>query len=176
MKKIGVVMAALVFLVTVVACSNEPGKGVPWSEKAVRSAFNVGDKFIYDLTRKKGENENSYETHFEVKKVDGEQIHIISTSVGANDSGDYDTRFPKDGVSPLFDEMKKTVKVIGPEKVQAPAGTFDCTVIEFTDLFFIESKTLWMINDKPGIYAKVVEKKLWPDGETKTYLLKEIKK
>lgn len=62
------------------------------------------------------------------------------------------------------------------EQVTTPAGTFECTVLEAIDDFGALKK-LWMINDKPGIYAKIIDEDpdpMW--GHYNIYELIEIKK
>lgn len=58
----------------------------------------------------------------------------------------YNNFFPKDEPYPY--------RITGIETVTVPAGTFECTVVEG----FIDEQRVkyWMINDKPGIYAKTV--------------------
>lgn len=63
----------------------------------------------------------------------------------------------------------------GDYKYEDEAGTFDCTVVEAlgdSDLL----KKLWMINDRVGIYARIIQED--PDetfGHYAIYELKEIK-
>ncbi|RLD77646.1 MAG: hypothetical protein DRJ10_11580 [Bacteroidetes bacterium] len=66
-------------------------------------------------------------------------------------------------------------KIKGEETITTPAGTFICTVIE--GYYDWDKKTkLWMINDKPGIYAKIIksDKKPWGDYDHLSFILKEI--
>lgn len=62
-------------------------------------------------------------------------------------------------------------RIKGVEKISVPAGNFDCTVIEAID----GDKKLkyWMINDKPGIYAKIIWEETDPFGEL-TYRVQEL--
>ena len=53
--------------------------------------------------------------------------------------------------------------VVGNEKLTVPAGTFDCTVVEAVD--GDKKFKLWMINDKPGIYAKIIREETDPFGK-----------
>jgi len=65
-------------------------------------------------------------------------------------------------------------RVVGSEQITTPAGTFDCTVIEVVD-GFDRSKKLWMINEKPGIYAKIIDENRDENyGYYHIYELKEI--
>ena len=72
---------------------------------------------------------------------------------------------------PLTDEL---FRIVDEEQITTPAGTFDCTVVEaVTDSGVL--KKLWMITDKIGIYAKIVEvdtDKTW--GHYSVYELQEI--
>lgn len=73
---------------------------------------------------------------------------------------------------PLEDDI---FRVVGAEEITISAGTFDCTVLEVVN----DSgalKKLWMITDKIGIYAKIIEED--PDetwGYYSVYELQEIK-
>lgn len=74
----------------------------------------------------------------------------------------------------LFKEILSG-KIIGQDRITTPAGTFECTVIEgYTD-FETEVK-LWMINNKPGVFAKIIISENDTSGnlEYVTYILDEI--
>jgi len=64
-------------------------------------------------------------------------------------------------------------RIKGVEKATVPAGTFECTVIEAVD----GDKKLkyWMINDMPGIYAKIIIDETDPFGEP-GYTVQELEK
>jgi hypothetical protein len=62
-------------------------------------------------------------------------------------------------------------RVIGNEQLKVNAGTFDCNVIEgMRDEVKIK---MWMIMDKPGVYAKIIEegKNVFGDNE---YIVTEL--
>lgn len=67
-------------------------------------------------------------------------------------------------------------KVVGSENVATAIGDFECTVVEGFGSFNDKVK-YWMVNEKPGVFAKIVIKKDVPEGfgGTKLFLLKEIK-
>jgi hypothetical protein len=71
--------------------------------------------------------------------------------------------------SPLFGDME-LFHFIGKEEVITPAGTFTCTKIEGIQKPWDAPVVAWMIDDQPGIYAKLVNLK-----EKKLYLLEFIK-
>lgn len=55
----------------------------------------------------------------------------------------------------LYPVKDENFRISGTETVTTPAGTFDCLVIEMVVNYEVRRK-LWMIKDKPGIYAKVI--------------------
>jgi hypothetical protein len=75
----------------------------------------------------------------------------------------------------LYPLNENIYRIAGSEQITTPAGTFDCTVIEAlgdSDVL----KKLWMINDRVGIYARIIEED--PDetfGHYVIYELQEIK-
>lgn len=73
---------------------------------------------------------------------------------------------------PLEDDI---FRIVGNEEITTPAGTFDCAVLEgVNDSGAL--KKLWMITDKIGVYAKIIEED--PDetwGYYKVYELQAIK-
>jgi hypothetical protein len=88
------------------------------------------------------------------------------TEMPTNNFDEYNKLFPLD---------EDTYRVVGEEEVTVAAGTFNCTVIEAAGSFD-EVLKIWMINDKPGIIAKVIKDN--PDesfGHYYSYELQEIK-
>lgn len=79
-----------------------------------------------------------------------------------------------DGYYKLYPLEGDTFRVKGEETITTPAGTFNCTVVEAVN--GDERKKLWMINDKLGVYAKIIDED--PDemfGHYNIYELQEIK-
>lgn len=71
--------------------------------------------------------------------------------------------------SPLFGNME-LFHVVGKEDIVTPAGTFRCTKVKGIEEPWDNPTIIWMIDNKPGIYAKVINFK-----EKKLYLLENIK-
>ncbi len=71
--------------------------------------------------------------------------------------------------SPLFG-MLKPFRVLAKEVVDTPAGRFTCTRVEEIETPWNAPVVVWMIDDKPGIYAKVLNFK-----EKRLYVLDHIK-
>ena len=105
-------------------------------------------------------NAFDYSTYYSEIKVDEEKPSVkftnfvvengtpnqYSEKYKGNLSGMYNYFFPLDELMPY--------RIAGKESVTVPAGTFKCTVIEGLDG---DTKVkLWMIDDKPGIYAKKI--------------------
>jgi len=87
-----------------------------------------------------------------------------------------DTELPpnKDYSNPLFPLKDDIFRVVGEEEISTPAGTFDCMVIEIMGDFEMRKKA-WMVKDKPGVYAKIIEDKPGSFGKYAIYELQEIK-
>lgn len=74
----------------------------------------------------------------------------------------------------LYPEEENTFRVSGSEQIKTSAGTFDCTVVEVVGRFETRKK-LWMINNKPGIFAKIITDKPGDFGQYSVFELQEIK-
>lgn len=60
-------------------------------------------------------------------------------------------------VNLLYPEQEFNFRIVDTEEITTEAGTFVCTVIEAAQEE--TQKKLWMINDKPGVYAKIIIEK-----------------
>ena len=60
--------------------------------------------------------------------------------------------------------------------IEIPLGSFECTIVEGFGRFDNKIK-YWMINSKPGVFAKIiiVKDEDPPFGYSNIYMLKEIK-
>lgn len=58
--------------------------------------------------------------------------------------------------APLYPLNGDTYRIAGEEALETPAGTFECTILETISPEGWRRK-LWMVNDKIGIYAKIIE-------------------
>ena len=63
--------------------------------------------------------------------------------------------FDNSSFNSLFPLKEHDFRVVGTGQITVPAGTFECTVLEGIGDFGILQK-MWMINDKPGVYAKII--------------------
>lgn len=77
----------------------------------------------------------------------------------------------------LYPEEYSVFRVIGEEEIKTPAGTFNCKVVEAIEDSDYKIK-IWMIIDKPGIFAKIIKEKTddtYGSGYYNLYELQEIK-
>jgi len=77
----------------------------------------------------------------------------------------YNNFFPRSELFPF--------RIVGTDSISTPAGTFSCTVVEGMD--GDDKVKLWMINNKPGIYAKIIIDRYSPFDEV-DYKITELQK
>ena len=75
--------------------------------------------------------------------------------------------------SKLYPLKENSFRVIGSEEISTTSGTYECTIIESTGSRE-ECYKLWMINSKPGVYAKIIVDKPGDFGYYNIYELKAI--
>ena len=83
-----------------------------------------------------------------------------------NPFDNYNRLYPIEGKNYSF-------RVAGNEKITTKAGTFDCTIIDACGRFEKTSR-IWMINDKPGIFAKLIEEEPGSFDDDFTYKIFEL--
>lgn len=98
-------------------------------------------------------------------------IDMTEDPIWMNNLQDYDYDymfFPKDNLD--------YYKVVGTENIETAIGNFDCTIVEGFGSFDAKIK-YWMVNEKPGVFAKIIKVKeaMVPFGFTNVLTLKEIK-
>ena len=72
------------------------------------------------------------------------------------DSTESDLPINRNFSSPLYPLEEHVYRIANNEQIITPAGTFECTVIEAVNYSGVLKK-LWMVNDKIGVYAKIIE-------------------
>jgi hypothetical protein len=151
-------------------------KAPAWSFDDVRNGLKAGTKLVYTRTGVDGKG----------KKVDDVLTYVlrsassdgagtsftIEPNPGSNDASSQVATMKWSSVSPFFAMENPEVAVSGRESVTVKAGTFEVAVAELKD-FFGNEKSVWMILDKPGIYAKVVDRGN-ADPEDKTEITSEL--
>jgi hypothetical protein len=132
---------------------------LPWSFDEVKAGLKMGTKLDYRLTGVDAKGKPVDDAWTGTIKAPGENdVGLTSTKISQQDTPQA-TQVAKiewSRVSPFFFVERSDPKVTGREKVTVPAGEFD-TVVADLEGFFGQHLTVWMIVDKPGIYAKVVD-------------------
>jgi len=119
----------------------------------------------------------SYDTVFKKVEADVEKNEVMFTnfSVFQGDTMQSGQNF-KDHLSESYNfffphDEPSVYRSLGTETITVAAGTFECTVIEGVDG---EDKVkFWMINDKPGVYARIISEGEGPFGDLE-YKLMEL--
>ncbi len=104
-------------------------------------------------------------------------VDIKNLAITGNDTMQYSEKF-KDDLSERYNNyFPETepfpVRINKTKTVTVPAGTFECTVVEGFDAD--DKVRMYMINDKPGIYAKIIREKIDVFGKQE-YSVKELVK
>ncbi|MCA9635227.1 MAG: hypothetical protein KC420_04250 [Myxococcales bacterium] len=150
---------------------------LPWVRERVAGAMKSGTVLTYKLSGSDAKGKPVDDDYrCEVKRSDDKTVGTVCNTVknpskdkGANEVATRDwSRF-----SPFFAVEKPEHTLVKVEDVTVPAGDFKCVVVELKD-FFGANFTVWMIADKPGIYAKVEENGRIGDDEDKTKKVFEL--
>ena len=123
----------------------------------------------------------NYKPVLEKVEANSEKNEVMFTflSVFQSDTMQYGQKY-KDELSESYNffypqDEPSVYRSLGNESITVAAGTFECTVIEGVDG---EDKVkFWMINDKPGLYARIIRESEGPFGDLDYKLteLEEIK-
>ncbi len=130
----------------------------PWLDVGVRNSLVVGTKLAY---KRSTMNEKG-------KPVEGVQTYVLRSSndegagtsftidpdPGTNKSTEKVAIVPWTANGPFFAMEKPKVTFTAREKITVPAGEFEVAVGTMED-FFGNKQNVWMIVDKPGVFAKV---------------------
>jgi hypothetical protein len=149
----------------------------PWSPDAIEAALTAGTKVVYarsgtDAKGKKVGGELTYVVRGSTKEG-AATSYTIEPDPGTNKASSQIANTSWSRLSPLFAMEKTETKVLGRESVTVPAGTFEASKAELAD-FFGNKKTVWMIVDQPGVYAKVVDHGNEGDAADKTEIAYEL--
>jgi len=159
---------------------------LPWKLETIVNFLKEHNEVVYNVTHFPDEQE--IDTWVESEKInyneEAQSIDVRRYSYFQNDYIDmtedpiwmnnleeyeYDFMFfPKENLN-LY-------KVVGLESLETTLGIFECTVVEGYGDFDGKIK-YWMVNEKPGVFAKIVKVKDAPApfGYTNVFILKEIK-
>jgi hypothetical protein len=131
----------------------------PWTFDQVKAGLPIGTALAYEMSGKNAKGKPvSDRLLAEVKGSSEADVKVLQYKESQKgDAAVLQTQgFAWEKLSPFFHVDRSETKVLRKESVQVPAGTFECVVAEVTG-FFGNRYTVWMIADKPGIYAQVIE-------------------
>ncbi len=131
---------------------------LPWMREALHDAMPLGTVVTFKQTGKDAQGkavEDDYRC--EIKFSSATEVGTVCNGVnhpskdkGANEIAKAEwTDF-----SPFFSVSRPEHTLVERADLTVPAGTFDTVKVELKD-FFGANYTVWMIADKPGVYAKV---------------------
>lgn len=158
----------------------EKPKKLEWTWKIadVSDAMKPGTTLVYAQTGKdqKGKDvEDDYQC--QVKEASGTTVGTVCNGInhpsedkGANEVATRDWS----KYSPFFTAERPEEKLVERAELTVPAGTFDTVQAEIKG-FMGASYTVWMIADKPGVYAKIHKHANVHDEEDKTDMVFELK-
>lgn len=156
------------------ALAQEAETEIPWTQADLQEGFEVGTTIVYDRSGTAREGRPAGGTH--TFRVDGTSPQIVEIYSLWEDGGERgygtDSRAWPDAVF-LFSQGDARTSVVGTESVETPLGTFDTVVVEVSHDFFGTRQTYWMIADRPGVYAKVVDHGKEDSGTHLVYTLAE---
>ncbi len=161
----------------------ENGK-LPWTIDKIYTGLKNVKEMVYHVDHfvpDQGKTD-SWTNSYKVKYHSDSELGIREYSYFQNDYVDMDDRiFPLNdntqGEMVFFpQEEPEYFRYVGMEDVKTDKGTFKCTVVEGIGNFDLKLK-YWMINDQPGVFAKIIKSKEEgnPFDYTNVYVLKEIK-
>lgn len=132
---------------------------LPWTFTQIRDGLPVGTSLRYAVEGKNAKGKNVEDTLIaQIKGTSDKEVKFVSY----RQSQDKDASVKQlqtgrwTGFSPFFAVEQAEQTLVQRETIEVPAGTFDTVVVELKG-FFGQHYTVWMIRDRPGVYAKVVE-------------------
>lgn len=130
----------------------------PWSSDAMAGTLRAGTKLTYKQTGKDTAGKDVEDDYAcVVKTATSAEVGTVCNGVNhpSKDKGANEVATTTwSQYSPFFAVSEPKSKLVERADLTVPAGTFDTVHVELTD-FFGASYDVWMIADKPGIYAKV---------------------
>ncbi len=131
---------------------------MPWTLDAMKAELQMGLSLEYAVSGIDAKGKETQDTYWaEVKATNPEGIGVVAFHASAQgEAAKQLATVPWSKLSPFFSVEKAKTSLVKRESVTVTAGTFDCVVVELEG-FFGAHRTVWMIADAPGVYAKVVD-------------------
>lgn len=148
-----------------------------WKTSDVSKSMTAGTTLVYKQTGKDakgGDVDDDYKC--QVKSATAGDVGTVCNGVNhpSEDKGANEVATKEwSEYSPFFPAERPEMKLVERADLTVPAGTFDTVQAEITG-FMGASYTVWMIADKPGVYAKVHKHKNVHDEEDQTDMVFEL--
>ncbi|MEE9385337.1 MAG: hypothetical protein V3V08_18175 [Nannocystaceae bacterium] len=138
-----------------------PGEvALPWAREAIGGVLKRGTVLEYAQAGLNAKGKKVKDTYrCQVKKADDKGAGVVCVQVEhpSKDLGAGQVAtLAWSRLSPFFGVERPQHELSRRELVKVPAGEFDCVVAELKG-FMGNHKTVWMVIDKPGVYAKVID-------------------
>ncbi len=131
---------------------------LPWKQEAMHDAMPLGTVITYKQTGKDIQGKDVDDDYrCEIKFSSASEVGTVCNGVNHPSKDKGATMVAKaewTAFSPFFGVSRPEHTLVERADLTVPAGTFDTVKAELKD-FFGASYTVWMIADKPGVYAKV---------------------
>ncbi|MCA9695676.1 MAG: hypothetical protein KC636_39225 [Myxococcales bacterium] len=137
----------------------EPGKvELPWTFERVSGSIELGTTVTYALAGKDAKGKDVSDRYqCKVKRASKDEVGVSCNTLDKPSKDKGAGQVAVSGWSewsPFFSVEKPEYELKARETITVPAGEFDTVVAEIKG-FFGAHQTVWMIVDKPGLYAKV---------------------
>lgn len=153
----------------------------PWTHDHLKASLTMGSVLVYEVTGTDAKGKEVQDTYrCEVKANNPSEVGVSQYFVSKKDevTAEQVAKHDWSQYSPCFAVERPTPELTGKETVETPAGSFETVTADLSG-FFGERRSVWMINDQPGVYAKVVDQpnaNEEGDQTNLTYVLKEVVK
>ena len=131
---------------------------IPWTVDSMKAKLEMGLTLEYAVSGTDAKGKAVEDTYLaEVKATNPDGIGVIAYHGSAKGGAAKQLQTVDWGkLSPFFVVERPQSQVLRKETVTVPAGTFETVVVELKG-FFGAHRTVWMVEEKPGVYAKVVD-------------------
>jgi len=131
---------------------------LPWSIDSMKAELKMGLRLEYAVSGTDAKGNEVEDTYLgEVKATNPGGISVIAYHGSAKGEAAKQLQTVDWGrLSPFFVVEKPQTSLQSRETVTVPAGTFETVVVDLEG-FFGARRTVWMVVDEPGVYAKVVD-------------------
>lgn len=158
---------------------------IPWMWTSLEDMVNFLSnidylKYSYG-TMPEGSESISYSSIVQKIEANINDLRIVFTNlhIKDGDSLQFGQNY-KDEMSESYNDFfpqseLEVYRITGVEPFTVKAGTFECTIVE--GIRNEEKLKLWMINEKPGVYAKIIRERTSRFGDLEYHLmeLEEVK-